>query len=41
MHYNHKDYEKAIERYKIDIESEQYGWLEKFLNLLLEDQFVK
>lgn len=31
----------AIERFKIDAESEQYVWLTKFLDLLLEDSFVR
>lgn len=31
----------AIERYKIDTKSEQYKQLEEFLNLLIEDHFVR
>jgi len=31
----------AIERFKIDVESEQYVWLTKFLDILLEDSFVR
>lgn len=31
----------AISRFKIDTESEQYRWVEKFINLLLEDHFVR
>lgn len=31
----------AIERFKIDSASEQYLWVEKYVNLLLEDSFVR
>jgi hypothetical protein len=33
--------QNAIDRFKIDLESEQYLWIYKFVDLLLEDQFVR
>lgn len=33
--------ENAIDKFKIDLESEQYAWIVRFVNILLEDQFVK
>ena len=32
---------QAIERYQIDLDSEQYEWITKFVELLLEDHFVR
>lgn len=32
---------QAIERFQIDLESEQYGWVKKFVAILLEDPFVR
>lgn len=32
---------QAIERFQIDLESEQYGWIKKFVASLLEDHFVR
>lgn len=31
----------AVDRFKIDIKSEQYQWLTGFVDILLESQFVK
>jgi hypothetical protein len=31
----------AIERFQIDTEGERYQWLTGFVDLLLEDQFVR
>lgn len=31
----------AIDRFKIDLESEQHKWISKFVDILLEDQFVR
>ncbi len=31
----------AIERFHIDTESEQYAWIEKFVDLILQDAFVR
>ncbi len=33
--------QNAIDRFKIDLESEQYKWINKFVDILLEDQFVR
>lgn len=33
--------ETAIERFHIDTSSEQYGWVEQFVDLILEGSFVK
>jgi hypothetical protein len=32
---------QAVEKFRIDLGGEQYGWVEKFVALLLEDQFVR
>lgn len=32
---------QAIERFQIDTDDEQYGWVMKFVAILLEDQFVR
>lgn len=32
---------QAIERFQIDTAGEQYGWIQKFVALLLEDHFVR
>lgn len=32
---------QAVQKFQIDLEGEQYGWVEKFVSLLLEDQFVR
>lgn len=31
----------AVEKFQIDLESEQYKWVQKFVELLLEDSFVR
>lgn len=33
--------QNAIDKFKIDLESEQYKWINNFVNILLEDQFVR
>jgi hypothetical protein len=33
--------QNAIGKFKIDLESEQHAWINKFVNILLEDHFVK
>lgn len=33
--------ETAIEKFNVDIDGEQYVWLNKFLDILLEDNFVR
>lgn len=33
--------QNAIDRFKIDLESEQYKWITNFVNILLEDHFVR
>jgi hypothetical protein len=32
---------EAVDRFKIDLESEQYKWINSFVNILLEDRFVR
>ena len=32
---------EAIQYYKIDVEGEQYGWVQKFLDVLLQDTFSR
>lgn len=33
--------EVAVDKFKIDLESKQYKWITNFVNILLEDQFVR
>ena len=32
---------EAVDRFKIDLESEQYKWITNFVDILLEDRFVR
>ena len=33
--------QNAIDKFKIDLESDQMNWINKFVNILLEDHFVR
>jgi hypothetical protein len=33
--------QNAIQKFKIDLESDQMNWINKFVNILLEDHFVR
>ena len=32
---------QAVERFQIDVDGEQYNWVNRFVSILLEDHFVK
>lgn len=33
--------QNAVDKFKIDLEDEQYKWINNFVNIILEDHFVK